>query len=152
MGTWSLVTVVMCAQMANLVDVAPAKMPLHEHPTLVRMLEENNRLRASVGLPPQKMSPELTKAAQDHAWYMARTGDFSHYSNGGPDGRAARHGFHGLAGENIAMGQPTVSSAFQSWRSSSGHWSNIISHNTLAGFGYGISPDGSSYWVAMYGN
>ncbi len=152
MGTWSLVTVVMCAQMANLVDVAPAKAPLHEHPTLVRMLAENNRLRESVGLPPQKMSPELTKAAQDHAWYMARTGDFSHYSNGGPDGRAARHGFHGLSGENIAMGQPTVSSAFQSWRSSSGHWSNIISHNTLVGFGYGISPDGSSYWVAMYGN
>ncbi len=152
MGTWSLVTVVVCAQMANLVEPEPARVPLHEHPTLVKMLQENNRLRASVGLPPQKMSPELTKAAQDHAWYMARTGDFSHYSNGGPDGRAARHGFHGLAAENIAMGQPTVISAFQSWRGSGGHWANITSHNTLAGFGYGVTANGTDYWVAMYGN
>lgn len=83
---------------------------------------------------------------------MARTGNFSHYSNGGPEGRAARHGFHGLAGENIASGQSTVSGAFQSWRASSGHWSNIIAHNRLAGFGYAVSKDGTTYWVAMYGN
>ena len=128
------------------------KRALHEHPTLLRMLEENNRLRASVGRPPQQISPELTRAAQDHAWYMARTGNFSHESNGGPMSRANRYGFHGLAGENIAMGQPTVSSAFQSWRSSSGHWSNIISGATLAGFGYAVAADGSAYWVGMYGN
>lgn len=125
---------------------------LHEHPTLIRMLSENNRLRASVGRPPQQISPELTRAAQDHAWYMSRTGSFSHESNGGPLSRATRYGFYGLAGENIAMGQPTVSSAFQSWRSSSGHWSNIISGATLAGFGYAVAPDGSTYWVGMYGN
>jgi uncharacterized protein YkwD len=126
--------------------------PLHEHPTLVKMLEENNRLRATVGLPPQKISAELTKAAQDHAWFMARTGSFSHFSNGGPDGRAARHGFGGLVAENIAMGQRNVRSAFQSWRASGGHWSNIISNNRLAGFGYGLSPNGEKYWVAVYGN
>lgn len=128
------------------------KRALHEHPTLIRMLEENNRLRASVGRPPQQISPELTRAAQDHAWYMARTGNFSHESNGGPVGRSMRFGFHGFSGENIAMGQPTVSSAFQSWRSSSGHWSNIISGATLAGFGYAVAADGSTYWVGMYGN
>jgi uncharacterized protein YkwD len=128
------------------------KRALHEHPTLIRMLEENNRLRASVGRPPQQISPALTRAAQDHAWYMARTGNFSHESNGGPMSRATRYGFYGLAGENIAMGQPTVSSAFQSWRSSSGHWSNIISGATLAGFGYAVAADGSTYWVGVYGN
>jgi uncharacterized protein YkwD len=83
---------------------------------------------------------------------MAHTGNFSHESNGGPEGRATRYGFSGLSGENIAMGQPTVASAFQSWRSSSGHWANIISSASLAGFGYAIAPDGSTYWVAMYGN
>ena len=152
MGPWSLVTVVVCSHLAAAPTPAPKKVPLHEHPTLVRMLEENNRLRASVGLPPQKISPELTQAAQDHARYMARTGSFSHYSNGGPDGRAARHGFGGLAAENIAMGQPTVRSAFESWRSSGGHWANITSRASVAGFGYAISTNGSGYWVAMYGN
>ncbi len=155
MGTWSLVLLSVCAVVAQIPGAESKKtkkVPLHQHPTLVRMLAENNRLRASVGLPAQQLSPELTKAAQDHAWYMARTGSFSHQSNGGPSGRAARHGFHGFAGENIAMGQPTIRSVFQSWRTSSGHWSNIISHNRLAGFGYGISPNGERYWVAMYGN
>jgi uncharacterized protein YkwD len=153
MGIWSLVSLAVLASMTGeKVSAAPKRMPLHEHPTLVRMLEANNRLRTSAGLSPQQMSPELTKAAQDHARYMARTGNFSHEGNGGPQGRATRHGFHGLAGENIAMGQPTVASAFSSWRSSSGHWANITSGTALAGFGYAIAPDGSTYWVAMYGN
>jgi uncharacterized protein YkwD len=153
MGSWSLVSLVVLAGLASGKSTAePKKTPLHEHPTLVRMLEENNRLRASVGRAPQQMSSELTQAAQDHARYMARTGNFSHQSNGGPQGRATRYGFAGLSGENIAMGQPTVVSAFQSWRSSSGHWANIISGASLAGFGYAVAPDGSTYWVAMYGN
>jgi uncharacterized protein YkwD len=152
MGTWSLVTIVVCANWANAATPAPKKVPLHEHPTLVQMLAENNRLRASVGLPSQRMSPELTSAAQDHAWYMARTGAFSHFANGSPSGRAARHGFHGLAAENIAMGHRTVKSVFQGWRSSSGHWANITSGYSLAGFGYAIASDGSGYWVAVYGD
>lgn len=155
MGAWYLWIVTVGAVVAQLPaakSTEPKKVPLHEHPTLVRMLEENNRLRASVGRPPHQISPELTKAAQDHAWYMARTGNFSHSSNGGPQGRAVRHGYYGLAGENIAMGQPTIRSAFASWRSSGGHWANIISNTRYAGFGYGISPSGEKYWVAMYGN
>ncbi|MHB8969549.1 MAG: CAP domain-containing protein [Pirellulaceae bacterium] len=153
MGSWSLVSLVVLASLAGEKStLKPKTVPLHEHPTLVRMLDENNRLRVGVGRSPQRISPELTQAAQDHARYMARTGNFSHQSNGGPEGRAVRYGFSGLAGENIAMGQPTVASAFQSWRSSSGHWANIISGATLAGFGYAVAPDGSTYWVAMYGN
>ncbi len=153
MGLLSLSSLVVLAFLNGEKDAAaPQRTPLHEHPTLVRMLDENNRLRVSVGLSPQQMSPELTRAAQDHARYMARTGSFSHHSNGGPVGRAVRYGFHGFAGENIAMGQPTVTSAFASWRSSSGHWANITSRTTWAGFGYAIASNGSTYWVAMYGN
>jgi len=153
MGSWSLVSLVVLASLAgDKATTKPKTAPLHEHPTLVRMLEENNRLRAGIGRSPEQMSPELTQAAQDHAGDMARTGSFSHQSNGGPEGRATRYGFSGLSGENIAMGQPTVASAFQSWRSSSGHWANIISGAALAGFGYAVAPDGSTYWVAMYGN
>ncbi len=128
-------------------------MPLHEHPTLLQMLAENNRLRAGLGLPPHTISPKLTKAAQDHAWYMARTGNFSHHSNGGPLRRALRYGFQALASENIAQGHTSVPDVFRGWRASPGHWSNIISRTTTrAGFGYGISPSGERYWVVMYGN
>ena len=49
---------------------------LHHHPTLLKMLQTNNELRDGVGLAAQRISPELTKAAQDHALYMARTGNF----------------------------------------------------------------------------
>jgi uncharacterized protein YkwD len=51
---------------------------LHGHPTLVRMWEHSNQIRHRYNLPAQSLSPELTKAAQDHAWFMAKTGQFSH--------------------------------------------------------------------------
>src|SRR5881394_1396591 len=69
--------------------------PLHRHPALFGMLVRNNNLRRRVGLRPHRMSPALTKAAQDHANYMARTGQFSHYANLGPQGRANKYGFGG---------------------------------------------------------
>jgi uncharacterized protein YkwD len=90
-------------------------------------------------------------AAQDHANYMAATGNFSHYSNGGPAGRTQRYGYPYAASENIAMGQQSVYEAFQGWRSSSGHWANITSGASEAGFGFAISPNGACYWVGMYG-
>lgn len=125
---------------------------LHEHPTLLRMLARNNELRRRVGLRPHRINPALTKAAQDHAVYMARTGSFSHYSNGGPQGRAARWGFGGGVRENIAMGQHDVGSAFHSWQNSSGHWASIVSGTSEAGFGYAVDRSGRGYWVAVYGN
>jgi uncharacterized protein YkwD len=138
---------------ANVPSTTPtAKPQLHEHPTLVRMLERNNALRRAVGLPPHRISPALTKAAQDHAWYMARSGAFSHDANGGPMYRAQRYGYRNLVRENIAMGQTSISEAFSGWQSSSGHWANIASGTRDAGFGYAISPDGSRYWVAVYGD
>jgi uncharacterized protein YkwD len=130
----------------------PKKAALHEHPTLVKMLARNNSLRQSIGLRPHRISPALTKAAQDHAWYMARSGAFSHESNGGPMYRAQRYGYRNLVRENIAMGQVNVSHAFSSWQSSGGHWANITSPTRDAGFGYAIGPDGARYWVAVYGD
>jgi uncharacterized protein YkwD len=125
---------------------------LHEHPTIVNMCETNNRLRAEVGLPPQELCLELTRAAQDHAWFMARTGSFSHHSNLGPSGRAAKFGFRAPIRENIAMGQRGIRSAFTSWRHSGGHWANITSRTTHCGFGFARGPGGTCYWVAVYGD
>ncbi len=132
---------------------AAKRLPLlHTHPTLQKMLGANNRLREQRGLRGHRISAKLTRAAQDHAWYMARTGVFSHHANGGLVSRGARHGYHGMMRENIASGQRSVGSAFSSWRSSGGHWASIISNTTHAGFGYAISPSGQTYWVGVYGN
>ena len=130
-------------------SVKPA---LHEHPTLRHMLAMNNYFRAQAGRPPHRMSARLTQAAQDHARYMARTGQFTHHANGGLSARGHRYGYHGAIRENIASGQRTVKSAFESWRNSSGHWASIISSTSHAGFGYAISRSGETYWVGVYGN
>jgi uncharacterized protein YkwD len=133
-------------------ETAAQVQQLHEHPTLLRMLARNNSLRGRLGLRPHRINPELTKAAQDQAVYMARTGSFSHYSNGGPQGRARRWGFRGMVRENIAWGQHDVDDAFHSWQNSSGHWASIVSNTSEAGFGYAIGNDGRGYWVAVYGD
>lgn len=125
--------------------------PLHEHPTLLGMLGRNNLIRRRMGLRPHRMNPALTRAAQDHANYMAATGTFSHYTNGGPQYRAQRYGFRGGVLENIAFNQRSVDSAFATWQGSGAHMASIVSHTTDAGFGYAIAPNGATYWVAVYG-
>jgi uncharacterized protein YkwD len=125
--------------------------PLHEHPTLVQMLDVNNELRATRGLSRHRISPELTKAAQKYAQYMAQTGSFSHYSNGSPMYRAQANDYWGLVRENIAYGTRNVSQTFSAWRNSGGHWASIVSDTQDVGFGYAIGPNGAQYWVAMYG-
>lgn len=132
-------------------DDAKAEKPLHEHPTLLKMLARNNQLRQNRGLRPHRINPALTKAAQDHAAYMARTRVFSHYSNGGPGGRAVKHGFSAGVLENIGYGYGNVDSAFNGWFYSGGHFANMMSNTTDAGFGFALSPDGTPYWVAVYG-
>jgi uncharacterized protein YkwD len=126
--------------------------PLHRHPTLLAMLRRNNEIRRRLGLPPHRINPALTKAAQDHANYMARTGDFQHYSNGGPQGRAFKYGFRGSVRENIAYNYRTVEDAFSVWQGSSGHYASIVSGTTEAGFGYAVSASGAVYYVGVYGN
>lgn len=128
-----------------------ARRPLHRHPTLFGMLRRNNDIRRRAGLQPQRMNPALTKAAQDHANYMAQTGQFSHYVNLGPSGRAQKYGFQGGGvRENIAMGTHSIDGAFGMWQASSPHYASIVSGTTEAGFGYAVGPSGQGYWVGVY--
>ena len=126
--------------------------PLHRHPTLLAMLRRSNLIRRNVGLKSQRINPALTKAAQDHANYMAATGDFSHYTNGGYQYRAQKYGFRGGVRENIAAGFGTVDATFNTWQASGGHYASIVSGTTEAGFGYAIGPNGGTYWVGVYGS
>jgi uncharacterized protein YkwD len=124
--------------------------PLHRHPTLFGMLVRNNNIRRRVGLRPHRMNPALTAAAQDHANYMARTGQFSHYTNLGPQGRANKYGFGGGVLENIAMGGG-LDNAFVMWTNSGAHYASIVSGTSDAGFGYAVGPNGGTYFVGIYG-
>jgi uncharacterized protein YkwD len=131
-------------------QAAPQPRPLHRHPTLYGMLVRNNNIRRRVGLWPHRMNPALAQAAQDHANYMARTGQFSHYTNGGPQGRANKYGFGGGVLENIATGGG-VDNAFVMWQNSGAHYASIVSRTTDAGFGYAVGPNGATYFVGIYG-
>ena len=136
---------------ARTVSVSKPETPSF-HPTILNMLARNNSTRTSRGMRPMSLSARLTAAAQNHANFMARTGSFSHYTNGGPQGRVAAHGFRGGVRENIAMGQPSVESAFNTWTASGAHYANMMSHSDVAGFGYAVGSNGQAYWVAVYGN
>jgi len=128
----------------------PQARPLHRHPVLFGMLVRNNNIRRRVGLFPHRMNPALVAAAQDHANYMARTGQFSHYTNGSPQSRANRFGFGGGVRENIATGGG-VDTAFGMWQGSGAHYASIVSSTTDAGFGYAVGPNGATYFVGIYG-
>jgi hypothetical protein len=132
-------------------QAAPQARPLHRHPTIFGMLVRNNNLRRRAGLFPHRMNPALVAAAQDHANYMARTGQFSHYTNGGPQGRAYKYGFGGGVRENIATGG-NVDTAFNMWTASGAHYASIVSGTTDAGFGYAVGPGGATYFVGLYGS
>ena len=136
---------------AKTVSAAKPETPTF-HPTILSMLARNNATRTARGMRPMLLSARLTAAAQNHANYMARTGSFSHYSNGSPQGRVAAHGFRGGVRENIAMGQPSVEGAFNTWTASGAHYANMMSHSDVAGFGYALGSNGQAYWVAVYGN
>jgi len=125
--------------------------PLHRHPTLFGMLVRSNNMRRRAGLLPHRMNPALTKAAQDHAAYMARTGQFSHYANGGYQYRASKYGFRGGVLENIAMNGGGLDAAFSMWQASGAHYASIVSRTTDAGFGYAVGPGGAVYYVGVYG-
>ncbi len=129
---------------------SPQVRPLHRHPTLFGMLTRNNNLRRRVGLRPHRMNPALAAAAQDHANYMATTGQFSHYTNLGPQGRANKYGFGGGVLENIATGGG-LDNAFVMWQNSGAHYASIVSNTTDAGFGYAVGPNGATYFVGIYG-
>lgn len=126
---------------------------LHEHETIQSMLKENNKIRNKLMLSEHKISPILTKAAQDHAQYMAKTGDFEHISkdNGSPGIRAARYGYSGVVRENLGRAYKSVDVVFLEWTKSESHMKSITGDFTEVGFGYAVSEDGIGYWVALYG-
>lgn len=140
MTTWSVVTVVMCAHIAVAVQEGKIKEPqLHEHPTLVAMVQQNNYWRNQSGLSSQRISPYLMQLAQAHANWMASTGRFEHNYN---------HPYPEIIYWNAA----DIQSAFSGWMNSGPHRAIMLSGNTHCGFGYAVAASGEQYWCGVYGS
>lgn len=96
------------------------------------------------------LDTKLTEAAQIHADDMYRNQFFSHTGSDGSQvsDRATRVGFFwNNVGENISEGYPTVASAFNGWKTSSGHCKNMMSPDFRS---MGAAQKGA-YWVQTFG-
>ena len=85
--------------------------------TAWKMVCECNRYRAAHRLPPLQPSRGLLRTAFTHSYNMRHRYGFRH------------GGTSGWSGENIAMGQPNVSSVTNQWYNSSGHRANMLNPN-----------------------
>ena len=140
------------AQAATTTVAAPIERPLYQQPHLFQMLQRSNGIRRRHGLTPHRMNPILCQAAQDQAHYMARTGQFDHYVNDGPQWRARKYGFRSGVWEILALNGNSVDVAFQQWTVSPKHYETIVvRHTTDAGFGYAVNSQGWGYFVGVYG-
>lgn len=118
-------------------------------------LQETNRFRAANGLSPLRRDQRLSAIATEQACHMARTGILSHAGpqNEGPKHRAAAKGYQArMIAENIGAGPFDLGRILSEWEKSSGHRANILLGPVKDyGIGTATGPDGSRYWVAVYG-
>ncbi len=93
-------------------------------------LELINQERTNLNLPNLSWNDQLQKAAQDKINDMFSKNYFDHSA---PDGTKAwsfvlAEGYdYRVAGENLAIDFANVDQAFEAWKESPTHWSNIIS-------------------------
>lgn len=137
-----------------------------------QMLQELNDLRAKYKKPSVGMNVcvknqsfyydnylifiirKLETAAQKHATFMAQAKIMSHTGAGGSSfsDRIAAEKFEiRSAAENVAQGQGTVVAVMESWRTSQGHFMNMIGDYACVGFGVEYDSDGSPYWCQDFG-
>lgn len=112
-----------------------------------------NNHRISIGKQPLEHLAELGTIARTHSEDMAtNTVAFGHtgFSQRCNEARIVIEGGN-LCAENVAMGQKTVTSAFNSWMNSSGHRANLEqSRVTHTGFGFKQSSTGTFYWTQIF--
>ncbi len=119
------------------------------------VIDLSNAARSENDLAPLAQSEALARAAQDHACWMAETGEFSH---SGEDGstiadRARDAGFdYRFVAENIAFGQRTPEQVVSGWMESEGHRENLLSPRARKiGIGLAANDEGRVYWVMSLG-
>jgi len=110
------------------------------------ILQQTNKLRADIGLPPLRLNTALSDIAQDWSVQQARVSTMSH-----------RPGFHLLypsgwsrASENVAAGY-SPSSVVNAWAGSPGHRANLLSSSTDIGIGIAANSSGRLYSTQNFG-
>jgi uncharacterized protein YkwD len=127
------------------------------------VIEQVNTLRVRNDLPPLRADPALTRAAEDFAQYMARTGRYGHQADGRPPpARAQAHGYaYCIVDENIGWIEraPPPSAAalagalYDGWQASPPHRRNLLDPDVVD-TGVGLArrdANGRWYAVQMFG-
>jgi len=137
--------------------IASPRQPFNNADAQKQVLDATNAERAKVGCSPLVADSKLNSSADGHAEDMAAKNYFAHNSQDGRtfDQRISAAGFKfGSAGENLAVGQSTVSKLLQDWMASPGHRKNIVNCDyTNLGVGYAFSNYGGvskHYWVQNF--
>jgi uncharacterized protein YkwD len=123
------------------------------------MLELTNSQRRNAGLPPLRLSPQLSQAAQTYAEDASRNPNLPPHigSDGSSVGdRVTRTGYgFSFVGENVYFEIPRSrpANAVQWWMNSPGHRANILGQNYREiGFGYVYNPaDQRHVFVQVFG-
>ena len=115
--------------------------------------EITNNYRSLVGVPSLTLDSSLVEAANIRAKELSDS--FSHTR---PNGSScftvlSELGIsYGTAGENIAAGYSSSQSVMEGWRSSNGHYQNIIS-SKFKKIGIGVNIiNNQYYWVQIFSN
>ena len=115
--------------------------------------EITNNYRSLVGVSSLTLDSSLVEAASIRAKELSNS--FSHTR---PNGNScftvlSELGIsYGTAGENIAAGYSSSQSVMEGWRSSSGHYQNIIS-SKFKKIGIGVNiVNNQYYWVQIFSN
>lgn len=115
--------------------------------------EITNNYRSSVGVSSLTLDSSLVEAASIRAKELSNS--FSHTR---PNGSScftvlSELGIsYGTAGENIAAGYSSSQSVMEGWRSSSGHYQNII-FSKFKKIGIGVNIiNNQYYWVQIFSN
>lgn len=131
---------------------APA---IHGQDVVTDLIGRINNLRTSLGLAPYSLNGALSAAAQNHASWMAETGQISHTQPDGstPSTRAAAAGYPGSwVSENIYAGSnATPNDAWVFWINSPIHYRGLTNSNyDQIGIGSATTSWGRSF-VLVFG-
>ena len=117
-----------------------------------------NDYRAQNGLGPLSIDSSIQSAAEWMSTDMGESDYFSHTDSlgGSPWDRMCDHGYcyNTWKGENIAAGYTTAGAAFDAWRDSPGHNSNMLNDNYLVMGIALVHTPGSTYgyyWTNDFG-
>jgi len=118
------------------------------------LLPRINNLRAAQGLPAYALHASLTAAANNHAQWMATTGEISHqqHDGSGPRTRAVNAGFpSNWVSENIYRGASAIT-AWEWWLNSPTHYAGLVSpYYDRIGIGSASGARGKTF-VLLFGN